>query len=323
MLIHMDGFDQFANMTTTVLATELAAAGYTLAANTAINIGDGRTSDTKALVLGSKTTAGNIKRTFESNSPLTVIGFAYMAETARDNIMAITNGITLEWPDKLQINGSKGTVTPVLGIWYYYEIVLDKTQGQIQIYVNNVLDLAIPMPSAMQSLTSFECTWSNPANSVKRLDDLFVLNNGAGGLTARVGPQAIALRLPTVDFVKEWSPATGDDHFAMVDNRPPNDTEFIKSSTSGAQDLFKSGQTVGTGTITAVGVVVRARKNDIDARQLGVVVGPKGATQKENLITTLDVTPKYFYSFFSQAPGNVAWDNTNLLDTPFGVVVRP
>lgn len=323
MLIHMDGFDQFANMSTTTLAAELAAAGYTLGANTAISIGEGRTTDTKALVLGTKTSGGSIKRSFDSNSPLTVIGFAYMAEKARNNLVAITNGITLEWPDKLQINGAKGTVTPVLGVWYYYEIVIDKTQGQIQVYVNNVLDLAVPLPAAMQNLTSFECTWSTIADSIKRLDDLFVLNNGAGGLTSRVGPQAIAIRLPTLDFLKEWSPATGDDHFAMVDNRPPLETEFIKSSTSGAQDLFKSGQTVGTGNVTAVGVVVRARKNDIDARQMGVVIGPKGSTQKENLITDLDVTPKYFYSFFSQAPGNVAWDNTNLLDTPFGVVVRP
>lgn len=322
MLIHMDGFEQFANMPGTMLQDELPTAGYTVTGQLAI--GNGRTSDTKAIVLGTVDTAATIKRTFTSTAPLLVIGFAYMAETKRDNILAITNGITLAWPDKLQIGTAKGTITPVLGIWYYYEVVIDKDQNQIQVWVNNVLDLTVPLPAGMSGLTSFECTWSAPKESVKRLDDLFVLNNGSGGApVARVGPQAISMRLPTSDFLKEWSPATGDDHFAMVDNLPPQGTEFIKSSVSGAQDLFKSGTTVSTGTITAVGVIVRARKNDIDARQMGVVVGPKGSTQKENLVTTLDVTPKYFYSFFPQAPGNVAWDNTNLQDTPFGVVVRP
>lgn len=322
MLIHMDGFEQFSNMTLSQVATELPAAGYTVANTVAIS--NGRNSDTKAVMLGTSNAGGSIKRAFVSTAPLTVIGFAYMAETQRDDIVAIANGFTLQWPDKIQINGAKGTVTPVLGVWYYYELVIDKNQNQIQVYINNVLDLTVPLPAAMSGLTTFDCTWAAPVKSVKRLDDLFVLNNGSGGSPVnRVGPQAITMRLPTSDFVKEWSPATGDDHFAMVDNLPPTETEFIKSSVSGAQDLFKSGATAGTGTITAVGVVVRARKNDIDARQMGVAVGPKGATQKENLITTLDVTPKYFYSFFPQAPGNVAWDNTNLQDTPFGVIVRP
>lgn len=322
MLIHMDGFEQFANMSTTQVATELPTADYTVTDQ--VNIGNGRTSDTKAVVLGTATAGGSIKRAFLSTAPRTVIGFAYMAETKRDNIVAITNGITLEWPDKIQINGAKGVVTPVLGIWYYYELVIDKDQNVLEVWINNTLDLSVPLPAGMAGLTTFECTWAAPSKSVKRLDDLFVLNNGSGGSpTNRVGPQAISMRLPTSDFLKEWSPATGDDHFAMVDNTPPLDTEFIKSAVSGAQDLFKSGAAVGTGTITAVGVVVRARKNDIDARQMGVAIGPKGATQKENVITTLDTKPKYFYSFFPTAPGNVAWNNTNLQDTPFGVVVRP
>jgi len=322
MLIHMDGFEQFSNMSTTQVNTELPAAGYTVAGT--VGISNGRTSDTQAVVLGTANAAGSIKRAFQSTAPLTVIGFAYMAETAREDIVAIANGFTLQWPDKIQINGAKGTVVPVLGVWYYYELVIDKDQNQIQVYINNVLDLTVPLPAAMTGLTSYECTWAAPAKSVKRLDDLFVLHNGSGGAPVnRVGPQAITMRLPTSDFLKEWSPATGDDHFAMVDNLPPSETEFIKSSVSGAQDLFKAGATVGTGAITAVGVVVRARKNDIDARQMGVAIGPKGATQKENLITNLDITPKYFYSFFPTAPGNVAWDNTNLQDTPFGVIVRP
>lgn len=322
MLIHMDGFEQFTAMTSTQVATELPMAGYAVTGQ--VNISNGRTTDTRAVVLGSANVAGSIRRAFTSTAPLTVIGFAYMAETQRDDIMTIANGLTLEWPDKIQINGAKGTVTPVLGIWYYYEVVIDKDQNQIQVWINNVLDLTVPMPAAMTGMTSFDCTWAAPTNRIKRVDDLFVLNSGSGGSpVSRVGPQAIVMRLPTSDFLKEWSPATGDDHFAMVDNLPPLETEFIKSAVSGAQDLFKSGAAAGTGDITAVGVVVRARKNDIDARQLGVAVGPKGGTQIENLITNLDVTPKYFYSFFPTAPGNVAWDNTNLQDTPFGVVVRP
>lgn len=322
MLIHMDGFEQFSNMPATMLKTEMTAAGYTL--TDSVTIANGRNADTKAIMLGTSNLPGSVTRKFSSGAPKTVIGFAYVADTARQDILSIKNGLVLGWPDKIQIGSAKGNVTPVLGVWYYYELVIDKDAASVAVYINNVLDLTVPLPTSMANMNDFEVTWAAPEKSVKRLDDVFVLNNNSGGTpTDRVGPQAILLRLPDSDVLKEWNPSDGDDHFALVDNLPPDDKQFIKSNTSGAQDLFKSGTAVGSQKITAVGVIVRARKNDIDARQMGVVVGPKGSTQKENLITALDTTPKYYYSFFPLAPGGAAWDNTNLQDAPFGVVVRP
>jgi hypothetical protein len=320
MLKFMDGFEQFSGLSSAASGTELAAAGYTQS-NAAITAG--RTTGSICVVLGGGASTASIARTFTSSASKVVIAFAYMAETARSDILTITNGFTLEWPDKLQINGSKGAITPVLGLWYYYEIVIDKTAETITVWINNVKDLTVALPTEMAFLTTWAITWAAPTASGKRLDDLFFIDNSTGNPIDRVGPQAISIRMPTSDVTKEWSPSTGDDHYALVNKRPAVDTSYIQSATSGAQDTFLSTETVPAAAITAVGVVVRARKADIDDRQIGIVMGPKGGTQKEVLVTSLQTTPTYNYGIFVTDPNNAAWTETSILNTQFGVAVRP
>ena len=319
MLKFMDGFEQFSGLGPST-GVELPAAGYTVASTATT---EGRTTGSVCLAIGGGQTAGSVLRTFTSSANKVVIGFAYMGETARSDILSIANGFKLEWPDKLQINGSKGAITPVLGLWYYYELVIDKTAQTITVWINNVKDLTVALPTEMGFLNTWAITWAAPVNSGKRLDDLFFIDSSTGNPVDRVGPQAISIRMPTADVTKEWSPSSGDDHFALVSKRPPVDTSYIQSATSGAQDTFLSTQTVPAAAITAVGVVVRARKADIDDRQIGIVMGPKGGTQKEVLVTTLQTTPTYNYGIFASDPNNAAWTETSLLNTPFGVAVRP
>lgn len=318
MISFMDGFEQFKGITN---STELAAAGYVTTGPLAV--ADGRSAGSTCVAIGGGTNPASLARTFNSGASKVVIAFAYFADTARSNIIDITNGFSLEWPDKLQINGSKGTVIPVLGVWYYYELVVDKVNQQIQVYINNVLDLTVAMPAAMQNLSVYECKWAAPASNAKRLDDVFFITSGTPNPVDRVGPQAISIRLPDADVTKEWSAATGDNHFAMANNRPADETKYVQSATSGAMDLFTSSVAPATGAITAVGVVVRARKSDIDNRQVGILIGAKGATQKETLVTSLQTTPTYNYAVFPTDPAGAAWTDSSIGSTPFGVVVRP
>lgn len=317
-LLFMDGFEQFKDLAPADVAAEISSAGYTVSG---ILPTEGRTADTICLAIGDAS-AGSVSRTFSSGSSRVVLQFAYKAETAREDIVAITNGFTLSWPDKLEINGSKGGVTPIIGLWYYYELIVDKAAGTITVFINNVQDLTVPMPSAMEFLTTWEVTWSAPAASPKLLDDLFFIDGTGGGIVNRTGPQKIVARMPSADVVKEWSPSDGDDHYAMVNQRPPVEGAFIQSAVSGATDLFRSGDAVSPGAITAVSVVVRVRKSDIDERQVGILIG-QGVGQKETLIPTLAITPEYKYAVFPSAPGDVPWTESLLLDTPFGVRVRP
>jgi hypothetical protein len=102
----------------------------------------------------------------------------------------------------------------------------------------------------------------------------------------------------------------------------------VRSATSGAQDLYSSNAALpaGAGTesapILAVGVIALAQKSDLDARQLGLVVGSPG-NQKEVVDTTLSTTMEYSFAIFETGPGNQAWTADSVLNTPFGIAVRP
>lgn len=318
-LLFMDGFEQFKNLPSGTTEAELLSAGYTTSQTFPT---EGRSAESVCLALGGLSTGGSVRRVFTSGANKVVIQFAYMADTARNDILSIANAFNLEWPDKLQINGNKGTITPIIGLWYYYELVIDKSAQTITVFINNIQDLAVSMPSEMAFLTTWDVTWSAPANSVKRIDDLLFIDSSGSGLLDRVGPQNIVARLPTSDVVKEWSPSTGDDHYELVNNLPPVEGEYIQSATSGATDLFLSTIVMPEADITAVGVVIRVRKSDIDDRQVGILMG-QGETEKEILVATLATTPEYKYAIYQTGPGDAAWTDTSVLNTPFGVRVRP
>lgn len=326
MILFMDGFDQLIDIeaagTPSPLGTLLNASGYTTSG--AVSLDQGRTQTTRALKLDQ---AATVKRTFVSTQNKFVLGFAYSAASKRSAIVAIPNVGTLQWDattGKISLANGVGTATILLGLWYYFEIVVDKGNQLLQVYVNNGKDIEVALPATAQNLTTFECTWSGVAEDAKKLDDIMVVDSATGKYTDRVGPIAIITRLPTQDVDREWSPSTGTDHWDLVNNRPPQDDQFVQSNTSGATDTFLSNEGLPQGAqIVAVGITVVNRKSDIDARQLGMVVGRKGQPQKQVVDTQLSTTPKYSYAVFETAPGDAAWTDESVTTIPFGVVVRP
>lgn len=321
----MDGFDQFANAVSAT--TSLIQAGYT--ATGALSFDLGRTGTTYACRIGSGVSGGTLGRTFNTAQQLVVLGFAYKAENARATIVQVASGFSLNWntaTGKLEINGNAGTATVVLGVFYYFEIVVDKVLSEIRVYVNNELDLTVGMPSGMATMTAYACSWVSTGDP-KELDDLIFIDSATGSTISyanRIGPIEIQARLPSSDVDTDFATASGSDHFEMVNNVPPNETQYIQSNTSGAVDTFLSnaGITNPTG-ILAVGLVAYARKTDIDNRQMGLLIGTKSGPNRESPAIALDTAYAYKYAVFEKAVDNTAWDDIKVSDTPFGVVVRP
>lgn len=322
MILFMDGFDQYQGAP--AIAALMTQAGYVTAGS--IGAAVGRRTDTKAIAIAN----GSLGRTFISAADKAVIGFAYRNTLIRETIINIANVGALTWDTntgKLSFAGGQGTAIALLGLWYYLEVVIDKTAGTVKVFINNEQDIEVPLPETAAFLTNFVCTWAAPGNDTKYLDDLIFIDSSTGANvvhTDRVGPIQISARMPAVDVLKEWSPSTGDEHYPLVDNQPPVDAQYIQSNTSGAMDLFLANAALpDTTAIVAVGVTVYNRKSDVDARQLGIVVGAKGAGQLEVVDAALSTTNKFSFGVFEKAPGGAAWSDELVGDTPFGVVVRP
>lgn len=310
----MDGFDQFDRQDK--LTDVLKTAGYEAEGNAAIV--EGRTPIAHALQF-----EGRIKRIVQSRDPRVVIGFAYKATSAREPIVSIKDVCTLDWQKTVAIGGHLGEAIPLIRLWYYYELVIDKTAKTIQVYINNELDLTVPLPESAAFVTSFEIEWASTAESgSKHLDDFIVIDGQGDNVKDRVGPVSLSMRLPQTDAVTEFSPSKEGPLANMVNATPPTEGNYIQSNTSGAVATFISNADPGKGDVIAVGVVVRARKSDIDKRQMGMMVGTK-EQRIEQIQTQLETTPTYSYATFERAPDGSAWTAATVQNTPFGVVVRP
>lgn len=326
MILFMEGFDQLRDVSTagspSTLTEYLNNSGYTVSG--LVTIEEARTQDGRCLQLGA---TGTLRRTFTSGQSKFVIGFAYNAASKRSDIINIPNVGTLKWDEttgKISIANGAGTAVLLLGLWYYFEIVVDKANQLLQVYVNNGKDVEVGLPATAVNLSTFECNWASTASETKKIDDIVAVDSSTGKYTDRVGPLAIQSRMPTSDVDKEWTPSTGSDHWALVSNEPPVPEEYVQSNTSGATDTYLSNQGLPSGAqIVAVGMTVLNKKSDIDARQLGMVVGKKGQPQKQVIDTQLSTNPKYSYAVFETAPGDAAWTDELVTTVPFGVAVRP
>lgn len=312
---HMDGFDQFEGQQD--VSTALMAAGYDMTGS--VDLVVGRSSKTRAVQI-----EGSMSRIFSSSATRVVIGFAYCATSARSQILTIKDLLTLEWPGAIQIGSVIGEAKPIVGVWYYYEIVIDKNAHEIRVYINNEVDLVASIPDTAAFIKDYEVTWSSVDNGgAKQIDDLIFIDSADGTYTDRVGPVALGLRLPSSDVVSEFSVPNENYHFSNVSNLPPKADAYIQSNVSKAADTFVSSDPVGNGVPLAVGMVVVARKSDIDGRQLGMLVGdPKGAF-KEVLDTTLSTSDQFHYAVFETDQDGAVWTTQTVQTTPFGIQVRP
>lgn len=272
-----------------------------------------------------------LRRTFNSEAKRVVFSFAHRA-TARGKIFAIDGLLDINWPRGIEILGQEGAAVPIRNVWYYYELVIDKVNGKIELWINNHLDLTTTLPTAAQAMASYEISWQAENGATARIDDVVLIDSDPSGgseIVDRIGPVQIPILRPTADVTTEFEvEPPGIPHFQAVGQLPPSTASYIRSAVSGKQDIFTSANPLpeGAGTedapIFAVGVMALAQKSDLDARQLGLRVGT-GVDQLEVIDEELSTNWEYSLGIFEKAPGNADWDETNIEGLEFGVAVRP
>lgn len=330
-LLWMDGFDHFANINgASATATALGTAGYTATSSgtDGVLINTGRVAGAYAVRLKQMASVtGSMQRSFTSTEDKVVIGFAYMA-TERSDIVDIEGLIALKWPVGCQLNGVDGTAIPIRNIWYYYELVIDKTANTIALWINGYLDITAPLPAEGAAMTTFNVRWGNvvvngAAQTTQYIDDLVFIDGSGANIHDRIGPIEITTRFPDADVTSEWEPAVAGPLYAMVNKRPPEAGSYIQSNVSGDEATFTSTQALpNDAQIFAIGIVARAMKTDIDNRQLGLVWGD-GANRLEFLDSSLSTDNEYSYGVFEAPAAGQTWSKAIIEAQSFGVKVRP
>lgn len=128
--------------------------------------------------------------------------------------------------------------------------------------------------------------------------------------TTLLGERRVETLYPTSDTAEaDFTPSTGTDHFAVVDEATANgDTDYLSSATVGHKDRFGFGNLSSTpGTIDAIQTVFFARKDDATTRELRSCL-KSGATEVNGATKAMTSNYQWFGDVFTTDPDTAgAW----------------
>lgn len=345
MLKFIDGFDHYTatGVSGATVQPYLEAAGYTVrnATATTFQVVDGRQAGQKALqftVAANASVVPSVSWGFTSPTATKVVfGFAIKASGTRMRVARIENIVDLNWnatTGKLEAQATSGgtpvvgTAVLILNAWYFIEIVTDSVAKTVTVYANDELQLTLPYTDAMPA--AFTITWGQTATQtvagVQVIDDLYALDNVGGARTDRLGPSAVATRLPTADVTTEWTPVGQGSvatHFTIAGQLSALDTgkPYLQSNVNGATDEFRSNNVLpNNNQVWGVGIVALARKGDLDARSLGLKMTVSGTASETQVVLTESY--KYLQATLENPPGGGSWTQNAIESSTFGIVTR-
>ena len=196
----------------------------------------------------------------------------------------------------LYIDGAlieSGTVATDNEVWQHVQcrIFIDNS-GTVQSKVDGVSD--IDYSGDTQPGASAEIEWFRidnyetlSAHYRARIDDVVY---GSGGWPGDIRFDGL---LPTGDVETEWTPSAGVDHYALVDERPPSDADYVSAGSPALRDVYSGGDWSGTAkTPQFLMQWARAKKDSAGTRQLKFIVS---SDSTESAGSLFDLTTAYAY----------------------------
>jgi hypothetical protein len=160
--------------------------------------------------------------------------------------------------------------------WYYVEIkaTIHDTTGSYSVRVNGVtvasatnVDTRNVGNESVDRVTF--CGQGGFGHQSTFFDDIYVLDT-TGSLNDFLGVQVVEAIYPTSEVQGDWTPSTGTDNSAMVDENPmDSDSTYVESSTIGNKDLYGMGN-LSQITANVKGVQVNADLRVTDATPFNV-----------------------------------------------------
>jgi hypothetical protein len=129
-------------------------------------------------------------------------------------------------------------VTWTAGQWYYIEFQFHQnaTTGTCEIRVDGVTRAsASSVNTDVGTISTLRLTL---AATTLCLDDIYILDSSGTHNTTFLGPMRVVALYPTGDVQTDWTPSTGADHYALVDENPASTTDYVSSGYVNDKDLF-------------------------------------------------------------------------------------
>lgn len=174
---------------------------------------------------------------------------------------------------------SAGTIPATVWRHIGIEATLHDSTGSVKIYLDGSLALTISnVDTKIDSNTTFNQVAT--AGDIY-IDDFYWLNGDATAPNTFLGDKKVLTLFPNADgTTTDFSLSTGSDHYAVLDEQPPNTTDYAYSDVDAEVELVNmTNVAAGTTNISAVQIEIYANKNDAGAAvQLEPVVKSGGST---------------------------------------------
>jgi hypothetical protein len=308
--------------------------------------GSGRFSDSGNINMGNGDTVAYVT----TSKATLIVGFALQFVVGATNvpILALKDGGTSQIDLRLAAGGAIQLVrtgTPAVlatsttglftsGIWYYLELkaTINNSTGAYELRLNGSgtpLFSASGVNTRSSSNNSADTVYFSGGGSTQILiGDVVILDTTSSGTPPNndfLGDVRVQCQLPTGDGAHtDWTPSTGVNHWANVDEVTPNgDTDYNSTNTLNNIDTYTlSPVTPLTGSVFARKVNMYARKDDAGARSIAAEIrhSSTDATGSNKALSTSYV---YQSQIFETNPANssAAWTISDCNNDQVGVKV--
>jgi hypothetical protein len=229
-----------------------------------------------------------------------------------------------------------GTGTTVIqtGQWYYLEFKATiSASGSFEVRLSGETEILL---SGINTKNGGTGVWTHarigkPISGPDMFIDDFYLcdTSGPAPQNTFLGMPKVETLFPQTDAVAGGSnagltPSTGTDHGALVDEIPPNTTDYNSSATVGVKDTYNyPPRALTTGAIFGVQTNPYAAKSDTSGRQYCSVIRTGGADY-DGQILQAQATPtyQYFSEVWSQNPNTLtAWTTADIAAIQAGMKI--
>jgi hypothetical protein len=185
--------------------------------------------------------------------------------------------------------------------WHHIQVktVLHSSAGSCEVRLDGVAVINVSgVQTASTSGSVTELSMSTDGSFDRIYDDLWVCDGVDASATQGrsndtfLGDLKVSTLLPSANGdTTGWTPSTGTNHAALVDEVPPNTTDYISTSTSSTRDLFALGDLPGTaGNVYGLRVNFYGLKTDAGASSVKPVIKESGGTVTTQTARALSTT---------------------------------
>ena len=257
--------------------------------------------------------------------------------TFKDRLYA--DAINLQLTSSGQLSVSTGGIGTVItgtssaviseSTWHYIEVRLNMAiSGDFDIHVDEssvLSDTGNCVGTNLAPIAFAEWFAPEPADfdDAWILDDIYTVSGGGSVNNTILGDTRVVRKVPAADGSdSDWVPASGSDHFAMVDGVGfYSDSIYLQASSSADSEMFTLDQTLYTGTINGIILHGGFQQSDPNFQKVKLKVDSNGTpVTSSDFPVSADPQDEFFVSETDPDTAS-AWDLAGIHAAEFGFEV--